>query len=90
MIISKTYYGVPGQSFIQDSELAFVTILRVARNILVHKKISSVPSGGNPHFKHNHSEGKILFDPDVPFVGPSGGGRPNREELERIFVKWKI
>jgi hypothetical protein len=89
MILSKTYYGVPGESFIQDSGLAFVTILKVARNILVHKKIETIPADGYPHFKYNHSEGKILFDPLVPFVGTTGD-RPNREELERVFVKWKI
>ena len=89
MILSKTYYGVPGESFIQDSGLAFVNILKVARNILVHKEIDSIPTDGNIHFKYSHSEGKISFDPSVPFVGPTGD-RPNRDELERVFVKWKI
>ena len=89
MILSKTYYGVPGESFIQDSGLAFATILKVARNILVHRKIDSIPSDGKPDFKYTSSGGRIDFDPNIPFVGPTGG-RPNREELERIFVKWKI
>jgi len=89
MILSKTYYGVPGESFIQDSGLAFATILKVARNILVHREIDSIPADGKPDFMYTHSSGKIDFDPTIPFTGPSGG-RPNREELERIFVKYKI
>jgi hypothetical protein len=86
-VYSRTYYGIPGQTSIIDPTLAFVNILKVARNDSVHRKVDSAP--GNLQFKHNVSTGQVDFDANNPFTG-SSIGRPNRFEMEKIFVKWRV
>ena len=89
MIRTKIYYGSPGLNFIQDSALAFVNVLSVARNQKVFRKISTTPTGSAINCQHLSSQGKILFSADTPFNGPTGPGRPDRELFERVYVKWK-
>lgn len=86
MIKTKIYYGTPGLDFIQDSALAMVNILSVARNQKVHREVGVTPTG-SLDFQHISSQGKIVFE--NPFNGPDGFGRPDRTLFERVFVKWK-
>lgn len=86
-VYSRTYYGMPGQTSIVDPTLAFVTILKVARNDSVHRKVETAPA--SLQFKYTNSTGQIDFDANNPFVG-SSIGRPNRFEMEKIFVKWRV
>lgn len=85
-IKTKTYFCTPGQTSITDYQLAFVTVLRVTREGFVY-------SEGEPSslkFSYDHNAGKIQFDPANPFYNPGGVGRPNRYQLERITVKYKV
>lgn len=87
MVYTRTYYGVPGQSYIIDPLLSFVTILKVAREENVHRKVSSSP--GSLQFTYDNANGRIDFDANNPFTGTETG-RPSRFEQEKILVKWKV
>lgn len=86
-VYSRTYYGVPGQTYIIDPLLSFVNILKVAVDDTVYKKVSGTPSG--IQFKYDVSGGRIDFDANNPFGGVTMG-RPNRFAMNKILVKWKI
>lgn len=89
-IQSKTYFGTPGQTSITDYQLAFVTVLRVTRSTRTYSKVDGTPAAASLQFSYDHNAGKIQFDPANPFYGPGGIGRPDRYQLERITVKYKV
>lgn len=68
MITSKTYNGISGKNYIQNSELAFATIYVVKRSGIQYDQY--VSGSANRTYVHDSSAGKILFpisfDPDNP------------------------
>lgn len=86
----KYYFGTPGANSITDPELAYVTILRVARDGVVHREWEyDALYTGTAEFKYGPPTGYIEFNPDVPFQG-SPTGRPNRHFMTKIAVKYEV
>jgi|GEM_PF-4980721 len=86
-VYTNNYLGLPGLDYVQDAGLAFATILKVTREGKVHKKVDGTP--GSLEFRYTSSGGKIEFNPNNPFRGPTIG-RPNAQELEKISIKYKV
>lgn len=68
MTYHKQYTAPEGLTSITDSELAFVNVIQVSRSGIIHTEIDGTPSDGNPQFQYDVSRGKIVFDPDQPFI----------------------
>jgi hypothetical protein len=89
-VVSKIFFGIPGATAIVASELAFVTVLLVKREGTQYDDCSRIPVPlSNPvgrQFKHGSSSGRLIFDPDIPFVNPDPS---NDVGTERVFVMYK-
>jgi hypothetical protein len=79
-VFSMTLYGIPGIDYVQDDDLAYKTILHVERNGMGFGLI------GNNDYVYTNAIGRISFD--NVFEGPTIG-RPNRYNLESVFVIYK-
>lgn len=86
MTSSFTIYGTPGESYVQDFRLAFVSVLHVEREGQGLDETSGTP--GSRQFKYTPSTYRIDFDPGNPFV-QTGPGRPSRYNLEKIYVLYE-
>lgn len=89
MTTSVTYYGSPGSVQIDAIELFHVTILGVKREGLGFNEqpLDFTLSPGSRDFQYYPALGRILFADE--FSGPTFG-RPNRAELERVWVLYKM
>lgn len=87
MMSSFTIYGTPGLSYIQDFRIASVNIRHVEREGIGHDETSGTP--GNRQFKYTPGTYRIDFDASNPFQ-QFGPGRPNRYNLEKIYVLYEI
>lgn len=85
---TKYYIGTPNGTWITDSELAYVTILKVTRSGTVFTK-TGAESAESLRFIYSPSIGRIYFSADNPFGGFSGG-RPQINLLEKVSVKFKV
>jgi hypothetical protein len=86
MITEAYYTGTPGLSYINEPELAFVTILTVSRQGSVYKEVASSPTGRE--FTYT-STGRIDFGTAIEWVVTDIG---SAEILtgEKVYVKFKI
>jgi hypothetical protein len=86
MIDERYYTGTPGLSYINEPELAFVTILTVSRQGSVYKEVTGTPTGRE--FKYT-STGRIDFGTAMEWVVTDLG---SSETLtgEKVYVKFKI
>lgn len=87
MMSSFTIYGTPGLTYIQDTRLSYVQVRHVEREGVGLKEVSVTP--GNGEFKYTPGSYRIDVDPANPFV-QFGVGRPNRYNLEKIFVLYEV
>jgi hypothetical protein len=85
-LISQKQYLLPaGISWIQDPELAYVTILFVSREDKVQREVDGTPSDSEMEFQYDATRGKILFDPDVPGTEELFGSRAGLEKIKVIY-----
>ena len=82
---TKYYLGMPGVRYIQDSELALVTILRVTRSGIDYYR--GVINPVNLQYVYHVGPGKITFEND--FNGPPPDLPVTLSQLEPISVKFK-
>lgn len=87
---TKIYLGLPGRTYIIDTVLINVIVLKVTRSDMVYRQIGVMPSGAQLDVLYTAASGRVDFDPNVPFTG---GGRPgannNPRTWERVTVKYK-
>lgn len=86
MVRELKLYGIPGESRVHDSKLAFVEIIGVWRNGTEHDYTGNEEISGRQY--RYVQTGYIVFDPLNPFTGPTVG-RVNRTNLEDIFIIYK-
>lgn len=89
MTVSATYYGAPGSVQIDAIELSNVVILGVKREGLgfYESPLDFTLAPGGRDFQYYPAIGRILFAD--AFAGPTFG-RPNRNELEKVWVLYKM
>lgn len=86
-VFVKTYYGKPGFNFISDSELAYVKVLRVAKEDLVLSPKSTMPTAGSMDFYHDSAAGKVYFGNE--FTATHSTGRPKLSDYQRVLIEYK-
>lgn len=87
-VYSRTYYGFPGRTYINDPALANVTLLHVAREGFTYYETFNETIGDLQYIYSGYSGG-ISFNPANPFrLGT--GLYPIYRNMERILVIWKI
>lgn len=86
MIEERYYTGTPGLTYINEPELAFVTIITVSRNGSIMTEVSGTPTGNE--FKYT-STGRIDFSYPISETAIDIG---SSEILvpEKIYVKYKV
>lgn len=86
MIDERYYTGTPGLTYINEPELAFVTIITVSRNGVICTEVGSTPTGNQ--FKYT-STGRIDFGTAIELV-PVRIGPFDTYQGEKIYVKYKV
>jgi hypothetical protein len=86
MIDERYYIGTPGLTYINEPELAFVTILTVSRNGVIYTEVGSTPTGNQ--FKYT-STGRIDFGTELELV-PTRVGPFDTYRGELVYVKFKV
>lgn len=88
-VSNKKIWGIFGYS-VQHPDLENATVLSVTRSGMGYEETTGTPDG--QQFRYHASEGRIEFDPDVPFVitvTPVLGGGFSHRNYENIQVLYK-
>lgn len=84
MVLSTTYTGVPGLTYLQVADLIMVEPLRVCREGVGYNLVSSMPTGSRDCY-YEASTGKIHFTTAFAIHSVN-----RRFVLEKIFVLYKV
>lgn len=90
-VYSKKYLMSPGSYYFIAPELTNVSILKVARQGMTHY-VTFNEAAGDLQYIYSPSTGGMVFDQNNPFVITEEliAGGSYVDNVEKIFVKWKV